>query len=85
MLRRTTTRWVEYAIAVWISALIVLALARWGHVDLTALVVSLILLGCSFGVIAAVHNLRFIDSSRRERVLAREHQAKREGHTKASA
>jgi hypothetical protein len=71
VLRRTVNRWVEYAVAVWIAALIVLALSRWGNVDLTTLVISLIMLGCSFGTIAVVHNLRFIDSSRRERVLAR--------------
>ena len=79
MLRRTVTRWVEYAIAVWVAALVVLALSRWGRVDLTAVVVSLILLGCSFGAIAAVHNLRFMDSSRRERVLTRQAEAARRG------
>jgi len=78
-LRRTVNRWVEYAVAVWIAALIVLALSEWGRIDLTAMVVSLIMLGCSFAVIAVVHNLRFIDSSRRERVLSKRQQAAREG------
>jgi ABC-type polysaccharide/polyol phosphate export permease len=76
-LRRTVARWVEYAIAVWICSLIVLALSKWGRVDLTAVVVALILLGCAFGAIAAFHNVRFIDSSRREQMLARRHQATR--------
>ena len=70
-LRRTVTRFVEYAAAVWLVAVLVLALSRWGDLDLTAMVVSLVMLGCAFAVIAAVHNLRFIESSRRERVLSR--------------
>jgi hypothetical protein len=79
VLRRTVNRWVEYAIAAWIMSLIVLALSRWGGVDLTAPVVSLIMLGCSFAIIAVVHNLRFIETSRRERVLARRALATRSG------
>jgi hypothetical protein len=77
VLRRTVNRWLEYAVAVWISAIVVLVLARWGDVDLTAMVVSLILLGCAFATVAVVFNLQFIDSSRRERVLTRRHQATR--------
>ena len=80
VLRRTVTRWVEYAIAAWVMSLIVLALSRWGGVDLTALVVPLIMLGCAFAIIAAVHNLRFIETSRKERVLARRHLATRSGN-----
>jgi hypothetical protein len=70
-LQRTTRRWVEYALAMWVVALVVLFLDRWQAWDLTTIVVSLILLGCAFAAIAIVHNLRFIDSARRERVLAR--------------
>jgi len=70
-LRRTVTRWLEYAVAVWTLALVVLYLSRWSSVSLTALVVMLVLLGCSFAAIAFFHNARFIDSARRERSLAR--------------
>lgn len=72
-LRRATQRWVEYALAMWIVALAVLTLDRWQGWNLTTVVVSLILLGVAFASIAIVHNLRFIDSARRERVLARRH------------
>jgi uncharacterized membrane protein len=70
-LRRTTQRWVEYALAMWIVALVVLSLSRWQDWNLTTVVVSLILLGVAFGSVAIVHNLRFIESARRERTLAR--------------
>ena len=70
-LQRTTRRWVEYALVMWVVALVVLFLDRSQGWNLTTIVVSLILLGCSFAAIAIVHNLRFIDSARRERVLAR--------------
>jgi ABC-type polysaccharide/polyol phosphate export permease len=79
VLRRTVNRWVEYAIAAWISALVVLALSRWGSVDLTAVVVVLIMLGCVFAAVAVVHNLRYIETSRREHVLARRHLATKTG------
>jgi uncharacterized membrane protein len=72
-LRRTTQRWVEYALAMWIIALAVLTLARWQDWNLTTVVVSLILLGVSFAGIAIFHNLRFIESARRERILAKRH------------
>jgi hypothetical protein len=71
-LRRTVQRWVEYALAMWIVAIAVLSLSRWQGWNLTTVVISLILLGCAFAAIAIVHNLRFIDSARREKVLARE-------------
>lgn len=71
VLRRTVNRWVEYAIAAWTVSLLILAMSRWGDVDLTALVVTLIMLGCAFAVVAVVHNLRYIETSRREHVLAR--------------
>ena len=70
-LRRTTQRWVEYAVIMWIVALAVLTLDRWQDWNLTTIVVSFILLGVSFAAIAILHNLRFIESSRRERKLAR--------------
>ena len=70
-LRRTTQRWVEYAVVMWIVALIVLTLQKWQNWNLTTIVVAFILLGVAFGAIAILHNLRFIDSARRERVLAR--------------
>ena len=70
-LQRATRRWVEYALVMWVVALIVLFLDRSQDWNLTTIVVSLILLGCSFAAVAIVHNLRFIDSARRERVLAR--------------
>ena len=70
-LRRTTQRWVEYALAMWILALVVLTLARWQDWNLTTIVVSIILLGVAFAGIAIVHNLRFIESARRERVLTK--------------
>jgi hypothetical protein len=70
-LQRTTRRWVEYALAMWVVALLVLFLDRWQDWNLTTVVVSLILLGCAFAAIAIVHNLRFIESARRERALAR--------------
>jgi uncharacterized membrane protein len=70
-LRRTTQRWVEYALAMWILALVVLTLARWQDWNLTTVVVSIILLGVAFAGIAIVHNLRFIESARRERVLTK--------------
>jgi uncharacterized membrane protein len=70
-LQRTTRRWVEYAVVMWVVALLVLTLDRWQDWNLTTVVISLILLGCAFAAIAIVHNLRFIDSARRERVLAR--------------
>lgn len=71
VLRRTVNRWVEYAIAAWTVSLLILAMSRWGDVDLTALVVALIMLGCAFAVVAVVHNLRYIETSRREHVLGR--------------
>ena len=70
-LQRATRRWVEYALVMWVVALVVLFLDRSQDWNLTTIVVSLILLGCSFAAVAIVHNLRFIDSARRERVLAR--------------
>jgi type VI protein secretion system component VasK len=70
-LRRATQRWVEYALAMWIVALAVLTLARWQDWNLTTVVVLIILLGVAFAGIAIIHNLRFIESARRERVLAR--------------
>jgi ABC-type polysaccharide/polyol phosphate export permease len=85
VLRRTVNRWVEYAIAAWIMSLIVLAMSRWGGVDLTALVVSLIMLGCAFATVAVVHNLRFLETSRKERVLARRHLATRSGNHRPPA
>ncbi|HVD02197.1 MAG TPA: hypothetical protein VNG93_13805 [Candidatus Dormibacteraeota bacterium] len=85
VLRRTVNRWVEYAIAAWTVSLVVLALSRWGAVDLTALVVALIMLGCAFAAVAVVHNLRFIESSRRERLLARRHQATMTGNHRPPA
>jgi hypothetical protein len=84
-LQRTTRRWVEYALAMWVVALVVLFLDRWQAWNLTTIVISLILLGCSFAAIAIVHNLRFIDSARRERVLARRIDHDRvEGHRPSS-
>ena len=71
MLRRTTQRWVEYAVIMWIVALAVLTLDRWQDWNLTTIVVSFILLGVAFGGIAILHNLRFMESARRERVLAK--------------
>jgi uncharacterized membrane protein len=70
-LRRTTQRWVEYAVVMWIVALVVLTLDRWQDWNLTTIVVSFILLGVAFAGIAILHNLRFIESARRERVLSR--------------
>ena len=70
-LQRTTRRWVEYALVIWIVALVVLFLDRWQGWNLTTIVISLILLGCSFAAIAIVHNLRVIASARLERVLER--------------
>ena len=70
-LRRATQRWVEYAIVMWIVALAVLTLDRWQGWDLTTVVVSLILLGVAFAGVAILHNLRFLESTRRERVLSR--------------
>ncbi|MDQ6919360.1 MAG: hypothetical protein M3Z98_08380 [Candidatus Dormibacteraeota bacterium] len=55
----------------WIVALAVLTLDRWQDWNLTTIVVSFILLGVSFAGIAILHNLRFIESARRERVLAK--------------
>jgi uncharacterized membrane protein len=72
-LRRTTQRWVEYAVVMWIVALIVLTLDKWQGWNITTVVVAIILLGVSFAGIAILHNLRFIESARRERVLARRH------------
>jgi len=68
-LRRATQRWVEYAIVMWIVALAVLTLDRWQGWNLTTVVVSLILLGVAFAGVAILHNLRFLESTRRERVL----------------
>jgi len=73
-LRRTTQRWVEYALAMWILALAVLTLARWQGWNLTTIVVSIILLGVAFAGIAIIHNLRFIGSAHRERVLTEREQ-----------
>jgi hypothetical protein len=70
-LRRTVNRWLEYAVAAWIAALVVLALGRWGDVNLASPVVALIMLGVAFAGVSLFHNLRFIDSARRERVLSR--------------
>jgi uncharacterized membrane protein len=70
-LRRTTQRWVEYAVVMWIVALIVLTLDKWQGWNITTVVVSIILLGVSFAGIAILHNLRFIESARKERALAR--------------
>ena len=84
-LRRATQRWVEYALAMWIVALAVLTLARWQGWNLTTIVVSLILLGVSFAGIAIVHNLRFIESSRREHVLAKRMARDHGAHPRPSA
>ena len=84
-LRRTTQRWVEYALAMWIVALAVLTLARWQDWNLTTIVVALILLGVSFAGIAIVHNLRFIESARRERVLSRRKDRDHAEHPRPSA
>lgn len=73
-LRRATQRWVEYALAMWIVALALLTLARWQDWNLTTVVVSIILLGVAFAGIAIIHNLRFIESARRERVLTKREQ-----------
>ena len=84
-LRRATQRWVEYALAMWIVALAVLTLSKWQDWNLTTVVVSLILLGVSFAGIAIVHNLRFIESARRERVLARRQDQESAKRARASA
>jgi uncharacterized membrane protein len=73
-LRRTTQRWVEYAVVMWIVALAALTLSKWQDWNLTSIVVSFILVGVAFAAIAILHNLRFINSARRERVLARRQQ-----------
>jgi uncharacterized membrane protein len=85
VLRRATQRWVEYAVIMWIVALAVLTLDRWQGWNLTTVVVSLILLGVSFAAIAILHNLRFIESARRERVLAKraDHDRPRRQHPSA--
>jgi uncharacterized membrane protein len=84
-LRRATQRWVEYAVVMWIVALAVLTLDRWQDWNLTTIVVSFILLGVSFAGIAILHNLRFIESARRERVLAKrmDHDHKQGPHPSA--
>ncbi|MDQ6918250.1 MAG: hypothetical protein M3Z98_02705 [Candidatus Dormibacteraeota bacterium] len=84
-LRRATQRWVEYALAMWIVALAVLTLSKWQDWNLTTVVVSLILLGVAFAGIAIVHNLRFIESARRERVLARRQDHETAKRARASA
>jgi hypothetical protein len=84
-LRRTTQRWVEYAVIMWIVALAVLTLDRWQDWNLTSIVVSFILLGVTFGAIAILHNLRFIESARRERVLAKRADHDRSGKHRPSA
>jgi|ERR1700682_3789651 len=84
-LRRTTQRWVEYAVIMWIVALAVLTLDRWQDWNLTTVVVSFILLGVAFAGIAILHNLRFIESARRERVLAKRQDRERNGHPRPSA
>ena len=84
-LRRTTQRWVEYAVIMWIVALAVLTLDRWQDWNLTTVVVSFILLGVAFAGIAILHNLRFIESARRERVLAKRRDRERGGHPRPSA
>lgn len=71
ILRNTVNRWLEYAIAAWIVGLLTLALDRWQYWNLTSLVVSLISLGCACAAVASVHNLRYIDNTRRQRILAR--------------
>jgi hypothetical protein len=78
-LRRTTQRWVEYAVIMWIVALAMLTLDRWQDWNLTTIVVSFILLGVGFAAVAIVHNLRFIESARRERVLAKRADHERAG------
>ena len=70
-LRRTVNRWLEYAVAAWVAAIVVLALGRWGDMNLATPVVGLMVLGVVFAGVSLVHNLRFIDSARRERVLSR--------------
>jgi uncharacterized membrane protein len=84
-LRRATQRWVEYAVIMWIVALALLTLDRWQSWNLTTIVVSFILLGVSFGGIAIFHNLRFIESARRERILAKREDHDHPGRPRPSA
>lgn len=72
ILRHTTNRWLEYAITAWIVGLLTLILDRWQGWNLTSVVVSLVTLGCACAGVASVNNIRYIDSTRRERVLARQ-------------
>ena len=72
ILRHLTNRWLEYAIAAWIIGLLTLILDRWQGWNLTSVVASLVTLGCVCAGVASIHNLRYIDSTRRERVLTRQ-------------
>jgi hypothetical protein len=76
-LRRTTVRWLEYAIAAWVMALVILFLSRFGNVDLVPVVVMLVLAGVVCAMVALANNARFLESARREQVLARERREKR--------
>jgi len=71
VLRRATLRWLEYAFVAWTVSLLVLILGAWQTWNLITLVVVLISLGCAFAAVAAVYNVRFLESTRQERALAR--------------
>ena len=76
-LRRAVIRWLEYAIASWVMALLILFVSRFGTLNLVPVVAVLVLVGCVFAVVALAHNARFLESARRERALTKQHEARR--------
>ncbi len=74
-LRHATSRWLEYAMVGWTLALIALIVGKWQGWSIIPVVAALVSLGCVCAAVAALYNIRCLESARRERVLTKRHVA----------
>jgi len=71
LLRNIVVRWLEYTCGMAILFVVTLALGKWQSWNLSTLLVLEAIVAAACAAVASLHNLRLLDSVRRERALTR--------------